>query len=133
MVLAVKGCDLVLGFQWLLSLGSIVWNFASLTMQFNYLGSSCALQGIVPRALHMSPCTQNLNALLQCQGPSPMLLTNTLQTSLNLSADALHQELEVLMAEFEDVFQLPKGLSPARLQDHRIPLHYQNQVVKIRP
>ncbi|KAA3480064.1 Integrase, catalytic core [Gossypium australe] len=34
LVLLVKGCDLVIGIQWLFSLGSIMWNFSSLTLQF---------------------------------------------------------------------------------------------------
>lgn len=38
MVLPIKGCDLVLDVQWLLALGPITWNFASLTIQFEYLG-----------------------------------------------------------------------------------------------
>ncbi|KAA3481040.1 reverse transcriptase [Gossypium australe] len=38
MILPVKGCDLVLGIQWLLSLGPIIWNFSSLTMQFDHMG-----------------------------------------------------------------------------------------------
>ncbi|KAA3461258.1 Integrase, catalytic core [Gossypium australe] len=36
LVLSVKGCDLVLGIQWLMSLGSIMWDFATLTMLFEY-------------------------------------------------------------------------------------------------
>lgn len=36
LLLPIKGCDLVLGTQWLLSLGPVVWDFSHLTMQFNY-------------------------------------------------------------------------------------------------
>lgn len=43
MVLSVKGCDLVQGVQWLLSFSSVVWNFAALTMVFEYQGQSCTL------------------------------------------------------------------------------------------
>lgn len=41
--------------------------------------------------------------------------------------------MKLLLVEFEDVFQLPKGLPPNRLQDHKIPLIDKTQVVKIRP
>lgn len=43
LILLVKGFDLVLGIQWLLSLCLIVWNFSSLTMEFVHLGQSCTL------------------------------------------------------------------------------------------
>lgn len=36
LVISIKGCDVVLEVQWLLSLGSILWNFRSLTMQFEH-------------------------------------------------------------------------------------------------
>ncbi|KAA3452986.1 Transposon Ty3-G Gag-Pol polyprotein [Gossypium australe] len=37
LLLGVKGFDVVLGIQWLLSLGQIAWSFSNLTMQFQYL------------------------------------------------------------------------------------------------
>ncbi|KAA3469464.1 reverse transcriptase [Gossypium australe] len=43
------------------------------------------------------------------------------------------QDLQALLNEFEDVFQTLKGLPPHRLQDHRIPLIDETNVVKIRP
>lgn len=53
MVLLIKGCDMVLGVQWLHSLELIIWNFASLIMQFDYMGEACTLQGIKPGVLHV--------------------------------------------------------------------------------
>lgn len=46
MVLPLKGCDLVLGVQWLVSLGPIIWNFEALTMKFQYHGDCCELKGL---------------------------------------------------------------------------------------
>lgn len=42
---------MVLGVQWLLMLGDIIWNFSSLTMQFMVKGQTCILQGIIPGSL----------------------------------------------------------------------------------
>lgn len=67
------------------------------------------------------------------QGPTPMLLTNSVQTTLTLRTEKLYKDMEILLAEFEDVFQLSKGLPPKRLQDHKIPLMDETQVIKIRP
>ena len=50
-VLTLGGCDVVLGVDWLRSLGSIAWNFLDLTMKFNFRGSEVQLYGIqLPKA-----------------------------------------------------------------------------------
>ena len=43
---------MVLGTQWLCTLGEIIWDFKLLTMRFCYLGEEVFLQ-----ILHMSPST----------------------------------------------------------------------------
>ena len=47
-VLPLGGCDVVLGTQWLYSLGQIQWDFKKLTMQFAHHGKSVLLQGLQP-------------------------------------------------------------------------------------
>lgn len=47
MVLPLKGYDAILGIQWLLSLGSITWDFTAMSMQFVNKGKSCRIQGIL--------------------------------------------------------------------------------------
>jgi hypothetical protein len=42
--------DMVLGIQWLQLLGPILWDFATLTMEFNYGGLKCLLKGLQMRA-----------------------------------------------------------------------------------
>jgi len=45
-VIVLAGCDMVLGVQWLVSLGSILWNFKDLTMKFSIANNSICLQGL---------------------------------------------------------------------------------------
>lgn len=45
-ILPLAGCDVVLGTQWLRILGPILWNFVSLTMEFQYSKTKCVLQGL---------------------------------------------------------------------------------------
>ena len=51
-----RGCDVVLGIQWLITLGPILWDFKELTMQFNWQGSSITWTG-----LHLTPWTGAVN------------------------------------------------------------------------
>jgi hypothetical protein len=45
-VLPLAGCDIVLGIQWLRTLGPILWDFLNLTMQFVYEEKTCLLEGL---------------------------------------------------------------------------------------
>ncbi|GKF66693.1 reverse transcriptase [Tanacetum coccineum] len=45
MLLPLGGCDMVLGIQWLATLGDIKCNFKELRMEFKYNGKGVALRG----------------------------------------------------------------------------------------
>nr|GFB10778.1 retroviral aspartyl protease [Tanacetum cinerariifolium] len=45
MILPLEGCDMVLGIQWLSTLGDINYNFKNLTVKFNYQGKKIVLRG----------------------------------------------------------------------------------------
>ena len=47
-VLTLGGCDVVLGTQWLCTLGLISWDFKQLMMGFMYQDKQIWLQGIKP-------------------------------------------------------------------------------------
>lgn len=46
LMLDLAGCDVVLGVQWLKTLGTIAWNFEQLTMQFQFNGKKIILLGL---------------------------------------------------------------------------------------
>ncbi|KAK0582020.1 hypothetical protein LWI29_020541 [Acer saccharum] len=62
-LLPISGCDIVLGVEWLQSLGAILWNFSKLTMKFSWNGQAVKLTGY--RSLHAVPTDQGkFNRLL---------------------------------------------------------------------
>lgn len=44
-LIALEGCDIVLGAQWLRTLGPILWDFSQLSMKFSLNGSDYILKG----------------------------------------------------------------------------------------
>jgi hypothetical protein len=45
-ILPLAGCDVVLGIHWLRMLGPILWDFATLSMEFEYADHKCVLRGL---------------------------------------------------------------------------------------
>ena len=50
-MISLAGCDMVLGIQWSVILGSITWNFKVLTMEFTIAEKTILLQDLVARNL----------------------------------------------------------------------------------
>lgn len=92
-VLPLAGYDLVLGTQWMVTLGPITWDFQARTMSF-------ARQDRVV-------CWSDVPAR-----PAPSLATNA------VAADLLGE----LLDSFQGVFAEPSGLPPQRGRDHAIVL-----------
>ncbi|KAJ0093889.1 hypothetical protein Patl1_27117 [Pistacia atlantica] len=50
-ILTLRGCDIVLGIQWLRTLGPILWDFSRLQMEFSVLDKPRRLQGMSPTGI----------------------------------------------------------------------------------
>lgn len=70
MALPVTGCDVVLGVQWLVTLGPILWNFSAFSMQFQMGSKWVTLQGAHFNKIEMLNSKQGAKLL-------SMLLTST--------------------------------------------------------
>ncbi|WVZ87490.1 hypothetical protein U9M48_034121 [Paspalum notatum var. saurae] len=90
-IMPLAGYDLVLGTQWLATLGDIAWNVAAGTMEFTVADQQVCWRSVAP--------------------PTPPRLH---------SASVTEPLLDELLASFADVFAEPKGLPPARGRAHRI-------------
>lgn len=106
---------MVLGTQWLYSLGFIQWNFKHLIMQFVYQNKSVPLQGLKSSAPILQdgdeffkPSVKKGLALqiVSCSPPLPLVQQSSAITNLLL--------------EFKQVFDMPSGLPPIRGHEHQI-------------
>ncbi|XP_021623868.1 uncharacterized protein LOC110623248 [Manihot esculenta] len=108
-VLQLTGFDIVLGVNWLTTLGPILWDFNIMWMSFFVQGKQVELYGINSR----SGTQPNLHSLLPATDPDT--------------------QLQKLLFEYASLFNPPTGLPPARSCDHRIPLEPNTKPVVVHP
>ncbi|XP_071687165.1 uncharacterized protein [Rutidosis leptorrhynchoides] len=138
-LLPLGGCEMVLGIQWLWTLGDIKWNFEALTMLFTYKGKRIKLRGMRKsmvqwlngKKTNKSVGSQqaHLNAMYLCVYP-----TTLCSMDIDVQKEEKQSEgLTILLNEFNDIFEVPTSLPPKRTFDHRIPLKEGTQPLNIRP
>jgi hypothetical protein len=123
------GCDVVLGVEWLRTLGPILWDFFSMTMQFGQGSNLTLFKGLNPTGLTMedghhflkSSNSENKGFFLQ------FLTQEVVYDIPNCSV-----QIRELLDGFKQVFEEPKGLPPPRSQDHQITLKG-TQPISVRP
>ncbi|XP_049932541.1 uncharacterized protein LOC126409878, partial [Nymphaea colorata] len=130
LVLPIKGMDLVLGVDWLETLGGIYWDFSKMKMRFEREGGDqVTLEGIQP---NLEPKAA-IKALVAQQ---PALWLISLATDVppkGTETEVIPKEVQQVLDGFEDVFSEPKGLPPPRSYDHRIVLSNGAEPVNVRP
>ncbi|KAF2305026.1 hypothetical protein GH714_001150 [Hevea brasiliensis] len=141
-VLALDSYDLILGAQWLFTLGDISWNFSKLRMAFQMNGELCELVGeqwpIGPNQLNSLELTRHYSTILKNADwvhKSNMFCFDIQEQVQCMSATVGKSwpSLDDLLLRFEDIFQEPKSLPPKRDHDHRIILKEGSSPVNIRP
>lgn len=128
LLLPVPGCDLVLGAQWLDSLGYIGWHLLEKVM-FVVNGKKYVLQGVSNR-------THSLDVLgLLGLLPSDHidLIAQLLPSETQSNTTTHVSAITILLQQFSDLFEPPSTLPPCRAIDHRIPLLPNTKLVNVRP
>lgn len=143
--LPMGGYDLVLGVDWLGSLGLVTFDYKNLTLQFEYKGQKVTLQG---KAHGGKPRLQQMSAKAfvrscQRQGNGFLYVFNhTTQPQVSEMKDVGREptklakeqvQLQSLLQEYEDIFKPPVGLPPNRSIEHSIELKEGSQPFSIRP
>ena len=139
-LLPLQGCDIVLGIQWLKSLGPIQWDFNTLSMRFKVQDLDVCFRGLQGGAIHVASKNQMSKlSKASSKGVLTMLISESslLQLELPTLSDTLDQqqqwELQVLLQQYASLFETPTSLPPKRSHDHEIPLKDEGQVVKLKP
>jgi hypothetical protein len=127
-VIPLAGCDMVLGIQWLVTLGSITWNFKDLTMEFMMAEKIIKLQGLVAPRLWEETEWGDIK-----KGFTKGLLLQLLDNVEDTELEEVRAEVNAFLQEFSDLFDEPKGLPPSRSHDHSIILHTGSRPVCVRP
>ncbi|GJU67579.1 hypothetical protein Tco_1253838 [Tanacetum coccineum] len=136
MILPLGRCEMVLGIQWLATLGKIQCDFKNLVMEFVVKGQRCILRGTTQSVLqwmqgrHVSSSLNQIGTEI-----SSMAMCIYPATSMQLSGKNTQSkpQIQTLLKEFTIVFTEPKGLPPNRSHDHTIPLAPNATPINIRP
>ncbi|KAD2805797.1 hypothetical protein E3N88_39174 [Mikania micrantha] len=128
--------DLILGMDWLQSLGEVTHDWKNAWMKFVHLDVPVVLYGTNTKQLSATALQQWLpgddevqtapaGELKKAQSTLPVVMREGLS-----SGQVMH--LQNLLQQFEVLFCAPTGLPPSRKHDHRIPL-LNEQPVAVRP
>jgi len=134
-VLPLCGAHVVLGVQWLRSLGPVLTDYTSLSMQFLHNGRIISFKGEDTSTLQPLTSTQ-LRRLVRTTGDTAYFHLSV--TPLDSSPPDTHSpsypsDIQSLLTKFASLFHPPTALPPSRPTDHHIHLNPNSQTVNVRP
>ncbi|GKG37121.1 hypothetical protein Tco_0447294, partial [Tanacetum coccineum] len=119
--LPLSGCEIVLGIQWLSTLGDMQCNFKKLIMKFNHKGRQLVLRAMNNTHVHWM------------QGNKGMLKHVEL-SSMDLCVYPVQLcQMENVGSVSTEVLQVLIHLPPQRSHDHQIPLMPNTLPINVRP
>jgi hypothetical protein len=113
------GFDIVLGANWLRTLGPILMDFKELTMKFDQEGQQYKFQGITTGSPEIvsSHCMEKMLK----KGHSGVI--SQLHAIQATETPSVPQDLQSILSKHQVVFSTPQGFPPSRgFHDHSIPL-----------
>ena len=131
-VLPIAGANVVLGVQWLKSLGPVLTDYNSLCMKFFHAGTFVELQGGTETTLNSLSSSQ-FHRLLHNQPESLYFHVDVLHDDNSMVNSDIDPVIQELINRFHPLFQAPEKLPPARPTDHRIHLVPNATPVNVRP
>ena len=114
-VLPLGDCELVLGTQWLRTLGVIQWDFMAMSMKFQHFSTTVTL------GLHLTDHSlQEGKQFFKQPVRKGILLQIVSLGSVTTSSQPCDPAIEQLLSEFASVFATPTGLPPCRGHEYQI-------------
>ncbi|KAK8938871.1 hypothetical protein KSP39_PZI011490 [Platanthera zijinensis] len=150
LVLPLGGCEVVLGVQWLITLGVVHWDFKNLQMEFVSQGRKVSLRGSQSTTGTWTKQQRMHKLILKGGGQCSMMAVCSITPQHDPAAEGygLRMEgssggadlgeprsgqLEAVLAEFDDVFGEPRNLPPNRGHEHHIRLKDDKADINLRP
>ena len=132
-VLPISGTNIVLGVQWLKSLGPILTDYNTLCMKFFHGGRLVELFGDNESTLGLLSPSQ-FHRLSRTQGVGLYCHITTVQADPNPTpTQDLHPAIQTLFNRFHTLFQHPQSLPPKREMDRHIQLLPHSTSVNVHP
>ena len=124
------GADLVLGVEWLASLGKVEANFEKLTLAVRVQGKKVVLKAeptLIKAAISLKMVKGAMTE--EDQGFRIELKEMEKQSREEVTPEPVLQVLD----QFKEVFEQPQGLPPQRKKDHAINIHPGTKIPNLRP
>lgn len=147
-VLPIQGADIVLGVQWLQTLGPFVSDYTIPSMQFYHNGVLVTLHGTTSPSLSLATLPQ-LNRMIHTASvatlhtitmlpadslpPPSTPQTHSLSRHEQPTLDSFHPDITQLLHRYSPIFSIPHGLPPNRPHDHHIHLKPHSNPINIKP
>nr|GEU73097.1 hypothetical protein [Tanacetum cinerariifolium] len=131
MLLPLGGCKMVLGIRWLATLGDMQCNFKKLIINFNHKGRQLVLRGMNNTHIHWMQ--GNKGMLKQAELSSMALCVYPVRLCQMESVGSVSAEVDQVLTQFDEVFEVPKDLPPHRSHDHQIYLMPNTPPINVRP
>ena len=125
-VLEIGGIDLILGMEWLETLGEVKSDWRRKIMSFQQGGQTITLKG------YQADEQYQAGALQEILHEEEEAKENFHQTLIKLDMHKV-EELEGMLQLYQRIFQDPQGLLPKREYDHAITLKAGAEPVSVRP
>ncbi|TYK02029.1 Ty3/gypsy retrotransposon protein [Cucumis melo var. makuwa] len=136
--LELGGVDVVLGMQWLHSLGITVVDWKNLTLTFSSEGKQILIKGdpsltksrISLKSMIKTWVEQDEGFLIECRAVQVHTENEQSSTAATTIGD---EPLQNVLKQFEDVFDWPERLPPRRGIEHQIHLKEGTNPINVRP
>lgn len=146
----IQGADVVLGVQWLQSIGPFLADFSIPSMQFHHHGSLITLQGnssppLTPASFHQFLRMLHTDSVATCHTITMIPTEPTLTISLCPANSSTSKPQETfnfysfppnlgsILRIYAHIFSPPHGLPPHQPHDHHIHLVHNAQPVNLKP